>query len=93
MVEKVIEKERPDALLPTMGGQTALNIAVALAKNGVLEKYDVELIGAKLPAIEKAEDRKLFGEAMARIGVAVCPSDTAESLESQSCPAKLVVIP
>ncbi|MDB9537177.1 carbamoyl-phosphate synthase large subunit [Dolichospermum planctonicum CS-1226] len=81
IVEKVIAKERPDALLPTMGGQTALNLAVALAKNGVLEKYNVELIGAKLPAIEKAEDRKLFNEAMAKIGVAVCPSGTASSLE------------
>ncbi|NWF58758.1 MAG: carbamoyl-phosphate synthase large subunit [Fischerella sp.] len=81
LVEKVIIKERPDALLPTMGGQTALNIAVALAKSGVLEKYSVELIGAKLPAIEKAEDRKLFNEAMAKIGVKVCPSGTASSLE------------
>ncbi|MFM5887563.1 MAG: carbamoyl-phosphate synthase large subunit [Dolichospermum sp.] len=81
IVEKVIAKEQPDALLPTMGGQTALNLAVALAKNGVLEKYNVELIGAKLPAIEKAEDRKLFNEAMAKIGVAVCPSGTASSLE------------
>ncbi|MBW4509520.1 MAG: carbamoyl-phosphate synthase large subunit [Scytonematopsis contorta HA4267-MV1] len=81
IVEKIIEKERPDALLPTMGGQTALNIAVALAKNGVLDKYNVELIGAKLPAIEKAEDRKLFNEAMARIGVNVCPSGTASTLE------------
>ncbi|GCL37063.1 carbamoyl-phosphate synthase large subunit [Sphaerospermopsis reniformis] len=81
MVEKVIAKERPDALLPTMGGQTALNIAVALAKNGALEKYNVELIGAKLPAIEKAEDRKLFNEAMDKIGVNVCPSGTASTLE------------
>ncbi|MCX5982187.1 MAG: carbamoyl-phosphate synthase large subunit [Nostocales cyanobacterium LacPavin_0920_SED1_MAG_38_18] len=81
IVEKVIAKERPDALLPTMGGQTALNLAVALAKNGVLEKYNVELIGAKLPAIEKAEDRKLFNEAMAKIGVAVCPSGTASTLD------------
>jgi carbamoyl-phosphate synthase large subunit len=81
LVEKVIIKERPDALLPTMGGQTALNIAVALAKSGVLEKYSVELIGAKLPAIEKAEDRKLFNEAMAKTGVKVCPSGTASSLE------------
>jgi carbamoyl-phosphate synthase large subunit len=81
MVEKVIAKERPDALLPTMGGQTALNLAVALAKNGVLERYGVELIGAKLPAIEMAEDRKLFKEAMQRIGVAVCPSGLAETLE------------
>lgn len=81
IVEKVIVKERPDALLPTMGGQTALNLAVALAKNGVLEQYNVELIGAKLPAIEKAEDRKLFNEAMDKIGVKVCPSGTASSLE------------
>ncbi|MBV6623625.1 MAG: carbamoyl-phosphate synthase large subunit [Rivularia sp. (in: Bacteria)] len=81
LVEKVIEKERPDALLPTMGGQTALNIAVALAKKGVLDKYSVELIGAKLAAIEKAEDRQLFSDAMARIDVAMCPSGTASSLE------------
>lgn len=81
IVEKVIAKERPDALLPTMGGQTALNIAVALAKSGVLEKYGVELIGAKLPAIEMAEDRLLFKEAMARIGVAVCPSGIANNID------------
>jgi carbamoyl-phosphate synthase large subunit len=80
LVEKVIAKERPDALLPTMGGQTALNIAVSLAKSGVLEKYGVELIGAKLAAIEMAEDRLLFKEAMARIGVPVCPSGIATSL-------------
>ncbi|MFB2971504.1 carbamoyl-phosphate synthase large subunit [Aerosakkonema sp. BLCC-F183] len=77
MVEKVIAKERPDALLPTMGGQTALNLAVALSKNGVLERYGVELIGAKLEAIEKAEDRQLFKEAMQKIGVGVCPSGIA----------------
>ncbi|MBW4654983.1 MAG: carbamoyl-phosphate synthase large subunit [Kaiparowitsia implicata GSE-PSE-MK54-09C] len=81
MVEKVIAKERPDALLPTMGGQTALNLAVDLAKSGALERYGVELIGAKLPAIEMAEDRKLFKEAMARIGVDVCPSGLAETME------------
>jgi carbamoyl-phosphate synthase large subunit len=80
ILEKVIEKERPDALLPTMGGQTALNMAVTLAKSGVLEKYGVELIGAKLPAIEMAEDRKLFKEAMQRIGVGVCPSGLAETM-------------
>ena len=88
LVEKVIAKERPDALLPTMGGQTALNIAVSLAKNGVLEKYGVELIGAKLPAIEKAEDRKLFNEAMTKIGVKMCPSGTASSLEEAKAIAK-----
>lgn len=81
IVEKVIEKERPDALLPTMGGQTALNLAVALAKNGVLEKYGVELIGAKLEAIEKAEDRLLFKQAMERIGVACCPSGIVNNME------------
>ncbi|TVP66236.1 MAG: carbamoyl-phosphate synthase large subunit [Nodularia sp. (in: Bacteria)] len=93
-VEKVIAKERPDALLPTMGGQTALNLAVALAKNGALDKYNVELIGAKLPAIEKAEDRKLFNEAMAKIGVAVCPSGTASSLaESKEIAQKIGTYP
>ncbi|OLT61584.1 carbamoyl-phosphate synthase large subunit [Moorena bouillonii] len=81
IVEKVIEKEQPCALLPTMGGQTALNIAVDLAKNGVLEKHGVELIGAKLEAIEKAEDRQLFKEAMERIGVGVCPSGIANNLK------------
>ena len=81
MVEKVIAKEKPDALLPTMGGQTALNVAVSLAKSGALAKYGVELIGAKLPAIEKAEDRLLFKEAMEKIGVPMCPSGIANSLE------------
>jgi carbamoyl-phosphate synthase large subunit len=80
IVEKIIAKEQPDALLPTMGGQTALNLAVALAKGGALERYGVELIGAKLPAIEMAEDRKLFKEAMERIGVGICPSGLAETL-------------
>ncbi len=80
LVAQIIEQERPDALLPTMGGQTALNLAVSLAKNGTLEKFGVELIGAKLPAIEMAEDRKLFKEAMGRIGVAVCPSGLAETM-------------
>ena len=69
MVAKIIEKERPDALLPTMGGQTGLNTALALADMGVLEKYNVEMIGAKREAIEMAEDRKLFREAMDRIGL------------------------
>ncbi|BAY91681.1 MULTISPECIES: carbamoyl-phosphate synthase large subunit [unclassified Tolypothrix] len=90
MVAKVIAKERPDALLPTMGGQTALNLAVALAKNGVLEEYGVELIGAKLPAIEKAEDRKLFNDAMDKIGVQVCPSGTASSLEEAKAIARRI---
>jgi len=69
VVEKILEKERPDVILPTMGGQTALNIAVALAESGVLERYGVELIGAKLEAIKKAEDRELFQDAMNQIGL------------------------
>ncbi|HEV8440075.1 MAG TPA: carbamoyl-phosphate synthase large subunit [Methylomirabilota bacterium] len=68
-VAKVIERERPDAMLPTVGGQTALNLAVALAEDGTLERYGVELIGAKLPAIKTAEDRNLFAAAMTRIGL------------------------
>jgi carbamoyl-phosphate synthase large subunit len=80
LVEKVIAQEKPDALLPTMGGQTALNLAVTLAKSGVLERYGVELIGAKLPAIEMAEDRRLFKEAMERIHIGVCPSGLAETM-------------
>ncbi|NCO16105.1 MAG: carbamoyl phosphate synthase large subunit, partial [Alphaproteobacteria bacterium] len=69
IVAKIIAKERPDALLPTMGGQTGLNTALALAEAGVLERFGVELIGANRQAIEMAEDRKLFREAMTRIGL------------------------
>jgi len=81
VLTKIIEKERPDAILPTLGGQTALNTAVAVAKNGTLEKYGVELIGAKLPAIEKAEDRTLFKQAMEKIGVAVPRSGLAHNYQ------------
>ncbi|MGF1576799.1 MAG: carbamoyl-phosphate synthase large subunit, partial [Cyanophyceae cyanobacterium] len=81
IVAKIIDKERPDALLPTMGGQTALNVAVALAESGVLDKYGVELIGAKLEAIQKAEDRDLFKQAMQRIGLAVPKSGLATTME------------
>ncbi|MDQ3673224.1 MAG: carbamoyl-phosphate synthase large subunit [Gemmatimonadota bacterium] len=80
-VELVIAKERPDALLPTMGGQTALNVAMELAQNGVLARYGVELIGADERAIAMAEDRKLFGEAMKRIGLAVPEGGIAVTLE------------
>src|SRR3546814_19519556 len=68
MVRKVIERERPDALLPTMGGQTALNIARSLARDGTLAEFGVQLIGADLAAIEKAEDRQQFQAAMNAIG-------------------------
>lgn len=80
-VAKIIEKERPDALLPTMGGQTALNTALSLAKMGVLEKYGVELIGATSEAIDKAEDRELFRAAMDKIGLSSPRSHIAHSLE------------
>ncbi len=81
VVARVIEKEKPQALLPTMGGQTSLNIAVELAENGILEKFGVELIGADLKAIRKAEDRLLFKKAMESIGLNVCPSGIASSIE------------
>lgn len=81
VVEKIIEKESPDALLPTLGGQTALNIAVQLGEMGVLDKFGVELIGAKLDAIKKAEDRELFKKSMKRIGLEVPESGIAESVE------------
>jgi carbamoyl-phosphate synthase large subunit len=81
MVEKIIEKERPDALLPTMGGQTALNCALDLDKHGVLQKFNVELIGASKEAIDKAEDRQKFKEAMTKIGLGSARSAIAHSLE------------
>jgi len=81
MVEAIIEKERPDAVLPTVGGQTALNLAVALADRGVLEKYNVTLIGAQIDAIKVAEDRLLFRNAMEEIGVEVPRSGVAKSLD------------
>jgi carbamoyl-phosphate synthase large subunit len=81
VVEKIIEKERPDAVLPTMGGQTALNCALDLDKHGVLKKYNVELIGANAHAIEKAEDRQKFKVAMTAIGLESAKSGVAHSLE------------
>ena len=80
-VERIIDKERPDAILPTMGGQTALNCALDLHNNGVLEKYGVELIGARPEAIDKAEDRQKFKEAMTSIGLGSARSGIAHSLE------------
>ncbi len=81
VVARIIEKERPDALLPTMGGQTALNCALDLAREGVLEKFGVELIGASREAIDKAEDREKFKRAMQRIGLACPRSALAHSME------------
>ncbi|PCI32456.1 MAG: carbamoyl phosphate synthase large subunit [Alphaproteobacteria bacterium] len=80
-VEKIIIKERPDALLPTMGGQTGLNTALDLAKNGVLEKYNVELIGADIEAINKAEDRLLFRNAMDKLGLGTPRSEVVRTME------------
>ncbi|MGK3272228.1 carbamoyl-phosphate synthase large subunit [Comamonas kerstersii] len=80
-VEKIIAKERPDAILPTMGGQTALNCALDLWKHGVLDKYNVELIGAKPEAIDKAEDRLKFKDAMTKIGLGSARSGIAHSME------------
>ena len=81
VVAQIIAKERPDAILPNMGGQTALNCAVELAENGTLDKYGVEMIGCDLKAIQKGEDRKLFAEAMKRIGLEVAKSGYAYSVE------------
>ncbi len=81
VVGRIIERERPEALLPTLGGQTALNTAVALAESGVLDRYGVELIGAKLHAIKKAEDRDLFKQAMTAIGLEVPESGYVRSLD------------
>lgn len=94
IVEKIIEKERPDVLLPTMGGQTALNCALELQSQGILEKYNVEMIGATAEAIDKAEDRQLFRDAMEKIGLS-CPKskiantlgEALEALEEVGLPA------
>src|SRR6266704_161910 len=80
VVARIIEKEWPDALLPTVGGQTALNCAMKLYEHGVLEKYNVEMIGAKPAAIAKAEDREKFKSAMQKIGIAVPKSGVARTL-------------
>ena len=80
VVEKIIAKERPDAILPTLGGQTALNLAIDLAEKGILERYGVEMIGAKIASIKKAEDRDLFKDAMRRIGLDLPRSGYARSM-------------
>ncbi|MBM4263476.1 MAG: carbamoyl-phosphate synthase large subunit [Deltaproteobacteria bacterium] len=81
IVEKIIAKERPDAILPTLGGQTALNLAIDLAEKGILERYGVEMIGAKIDSIKKAEDRDLFKEAMRKIGLDLPKSGYARSMK------------
>ena len=81
ILEKIIERERPDALLPTLGGQTGLNVSVALWESGILQKYGVQMIGAKYEAIKKGEDRKLFKESMKKIGLDLPKSGLAYSLE------------
>jgi len=83
-VARIIEKERPDALLPTMGGQTALNCALDLVREGVLEEYGVDLIGASREAIDMAEDRGLFRDAMTEIGLATPRAAVAHSMEEAS---------
>ena len=81
VVERIIEREKPDALLPTLGGQTALNCAMSLVHSGVLEKHGVRMIGAKAEAIHKGEDRQAFKEAMQKIGLEVARSGTAHTME------------
>ena len=92
-VEQVIKRERPDTLLPTMGGQTALNTALDLVREGVLERYGVELIGASKEAIDKAEDRELFDQAMSRIGLETARSGIAHNLDDALEVQKLVDYP
>src|SRR5215472_9538187 len=89
-VERILQQERPDALLPTLGGQTALNLTLELAEAGVLERRGVQLIGASIPAIKKAEDRDLFKQAMVKIGLEVPASAIAHSLhEAEAVRAQL----
>src|SRR5277367_3023501 len=93
MVEKILAKEKPDALLPTMGGQTALNTALALARSGALKRHNVELIGAKEEAIAKAEDRLLFREAMEKIGLESPKSRLVRSLDEATAALQHMGLP
>ncbi len=92
-IEKIIAKERPDAVLPTMGGQTALNATLAVHKLGILDKYNVKLIGAQPEAIEKAENRKLFNEAMAKIGLEVPRNAIVNNWEEAQAALKTIGLP
>jgi len=90
MLEKIIQKEKPDALLPTLGGQTGLNISIQLADQGILNKYKVQMIGADRKAIKKAEDRKLFKQAMQKIGLDLPKSGLARDIkEAKKISAKI----
>lgn len=89
-IEKIIIREKPDALLPTLGGQTALNLSMELHQQGILEKYDVEMIGAKPEAIDKGEDRELFKQAMLKIGLDVAHSRTVKSLAEAQAAAEQI---
>jgi carbamoyl-phosphate synthase large subunit len=93
VVERIIAKEKPNAILPTMGGQTALNCAMDLYKNGVLHKHSVELIGASPAAIEKAEDRLKFKEAMTSIGLASARSSIAHTMDEALAAQKAMGFP
>ena len=93
IIARIIEKERPDALLPTMGGQTALNTALALHQQGVLDEFNVELIGAKPDAIKKAEDRALFRQAMDSIGLESARSRTVNNFDDAMTALEIVGLP
>src|ERR1700728_638021 len=93
IVERIIVRERPDALLPTMGGQTALNTAMQLARTGILEKYNVELIGARAEVIDRAEDRLKFRDIMTSIGIESPKSAIAHSLEEARTALSAVGLP
>src|SRR5947209_15448920 len=93
VVAQIIEAERPDALLPTLGGQTGLNTAMDLARHGVLERFHVEMIGANAEVIDKAENREKFKEAMLKIGVAVPRSGVAHSLAEAQAVREQVGLP
>ena len=93
MIERIIARERPDGLLPTLGGQTGLNLAVELANAGILEKYDVKLLGTPLESIRRAEDRELFNDLLAKIGEPVLDSEPCETLEACEAAAERIGLP
>src|SRR6188474_3496532 len=93
VLEKILERERPDAVLPTVGGQTALNLAVELSRRGVLDRLGIRLIGASRRAVEVGEDRKLFKEAMQRIGLELPKSGFATTLEEAASVLEITGLP